>query len=165
MNHVIVFIANYFLYLSALGALYVFIRLPRQDKINFLLTGVVGAVLALIFAKLGGMVYYDARPFVADHITPLMSHANDNGFPSDHTLLSGFLAFLVLRYSKLWGSVLLVISVMIGLARVLAGVHHIVDIIGSLVFAGLAVFVVSLVFKRTHKPFQVSSEDGAKPHA
>lgn len=160
MNAIIIFIAKYFIVLSAALALYVFIRVPREEKLNFLLTAVVGAVIAYALAKLAGMAYYDTRPFAAENFTPLFPHANNNGFPSDHTLLSGFLGFLALRYNRVWGAVLLGLAVLIGLSRVFAGVHHVLDIVASLVIAGVAVGVAVLIFKRrTKKPFSVSSEE------
>lgn len=158
MDAVIVFIAKYFIFLSGALAIVVFIRVPRSEKVNFLLTAVVGALFAYGMAKLAGMAYYDPRPFVSDGVTPLLQHANNNGFPSDHTLLAGFLGFLALRYSKIWGAILLALAVIIGASRVLAGVHHIADIAGALAIAGAGVLLAALIFRRKHKPFFASSD-------
>lgn len=98
--------------------------------------------LAYLLAKLGSALYESPRPFVLSGIPPLVPHASDNGFPSDHTLFSAALAVLVLRYDKRVGFVLFVLACLVGTARVLAGIHHGVDIIGSLLIASAMVYVV-----------------------
>ncbi len=84
------------------------------------------------------MLYYDPRPFVAQHIHPLFAHAADNGFPSDHAALTMFLAVCVLFYSRLWGGALVVNALLVGTARVLAHVHSPLDIVAGFVFAAVA---------------------------
>src|SRR6185437_16083076 len=95
----------------------------------------------------GGHIISDPRPFVVGHFTPLLPHANDNGFPSDHTLLASFLGYAALRYSRWIGIAALVAAATIGLARVAAGIHHLEDIIGSFVITGVATLVVLLLIK------------------
>ena len=72
---------------------------------------------------------------------PLIAHSNDNGFPSDHTLLSSLLGFAILPFAPIAGLVTLLIALLIGTARVLAFVHHPIDIIASFVFSGAAVLI------------------------
>lgn len=134
-----IFIAQYLIFFSILATFYFFLRLPKKHKKRFLIEALIGGVIAFILAKIGSQLFNDPRPFITDHVAPYFAHANDNGFPSDHTLLSSFLGFLVLRYNKKWGYALLLAAAAIGLARVFAGVHHIADIIGSFAFAGLGV--------------------------
>ena len=38
----------------------------------------------------GGAAWVDPRPFVVDGRAPLVPHADDNGFPSDHTTVAGW---------------------------------------------------------------------------
>lgn len=160
MQQIVTFIAQYFLILSFIGAIYVWFTLRGKERTRFLLIGIVGAILTYILAKIGGMFYYDTRPFVAGHFTPYFGHSLDNGFPSDHTLLSSFLGFLVLRYNKKWGWALLVLALLIGLSRVVAGVHHLQDIIGSFIFAGLAVWIVGALFnRRQRKPLRLQDNE------
>ncbi|MGO8684994.1 MAG: phosphatase PAP2 family protein [Thermoleophilia bacterium] len=141
MDSIIVFVAKYFFILSILITAYVWFRLSRQRQWELAVWGVIGGVIALILMKIAGALYYDPRPFVSQHIKPLFAHAADNGFPSDHTLLTMFLAFCVLAYSRRWGGVLVVIALLVGSARVAAHVHSPIDIIGSIVFAGVAALV------------------------
>ena len=141
MHSIIVLTAKYALFLSLLIALYVWLRLPRQQKWEFVVCAVLGGAIALGIAKLGGTLYYDQRPFVADHIAPLFAHAPDNGFPSDHTLASMFLAVCVLAYSRRWGVVLVAISLAIGVARMAAHLHRPIDILGAIAIAVVSALV------------------------
>jgi len=135
MHEIVIFIAKYFIILSVLGALFVWLKLNTGDKKRFIVAAVVGAIVAVILAKLGSMLFHNPRPFIAGHFTPYFAHGNDNGFPSDHTLFTGLVAAVVWWYNRKWGGVLFAVALAVGLARVVAGVHHLIDIAGALAFA------------------------------
>ncbi|MDE2232622.1 MAG: phosphatase PAP2 family protein [Patescibacteria group bacterium] len=109
---------------------------------------IASAVLAYIVAKLCGMVYYDPRPFVVDNFTPLIAHAADNGFPSDHALLVSVVAMIGTIWEKKLGMWLWIIAITVGIARVYVGVHHTTDVVGSAVIAIAATVTVHYVIKR-----------------
>jgi undecaprenyl-diphosphatase len=104
---------------------------------------VVSLAITVVLVKLAGAVHADPRPFVVDpSIKPLFAHPADNGFPSDHTALAATVALLVMTYRKGLGVVLLVASIMLGAARMVAHVHHGQDIVAGLLIAVLAVGMV-----------------------
>ena len=145
MDSVIVFVALYFLYLSVAVTVIFWWRCSRPTQIELLVRLIAGGLLALALATLAGHLYYDPRPFVTEHVTPLFAHAADNGFPSDHALLTSFLGFSVLAYSKKVGALLLALAIAVGSARVAAHVHAPVDIVGSFVISAFAAVVVQRV--------------------
>jgi undecaprenyl-diphosphatase len=149
MHELVITIAKYFIVISVVASLLVWLRLSRADKRRFIIVAIIGAILSLLLAKIGSKLFYDPRPFVAGHFTPYFPHGNDNGFPSDHTLFTSFLAFLVMKFNCKAGIALLVVAALVGVSRRLAGVHHLVDIIGSMVFAaigvGLAILAVNFI--------------------
>jgi undecaprenyl-diphosphatase len=138
VNSIVVFVAQYFLYLSALIAVWYWFTCPTPTKIELIVRWAIGGVLALAMAKIASQLYYDPRPFASEHIKPLFAHAADNGFPSDHALLISLLGFTVVSYSRRVGAVLLAIVVAVGSARVAAHVHHPVDILGSFLISAIA---------------------------
>lgn len=146
--------AQYGFIVSFLIAAAVWLRLPRRQKIELLVAGLVGAALCLALVKLGGALYYDPRPFVTQHVVPLFSHPADNGFPSDHTVLTMFVALSVLYYSRTWGLVLVAVSLLAGVARVLAGVHTPVDILAAVAMAAFAAFAAHgiALWALAHRP-------------
>lgn len=145
MDTIIEFVAKYFLFLSVLIVALFWLRAQRATKVDLAWQLLAGGVVALALATLAGHLYYDTRPFVSQHIRPLIAHAADNGFPSDHALLTSFLGFTLLLYSRAVGSTLLGIAVLVGAARVAAHIHTPVDIIGSFVLAAFAVLFVRVV--------------------
>ena len=145
MHALVTLVAKYFIIVPFLCALYVWLRLDRRDRLRFILVGLVTGVVAILLAKIGNQLYYDPRPFVAHHTVPYFHHGNDNGFPSDHTLLSATLAFVTLRFDRRWGALALLAALMVGAARVIAGVHHLADIAGSFIFAGIGVLAAIAV--------------------
>lgn len=108
--------------------------------------GIMALPIMYVALKLLAMLYFDPRPFVVDHFTPLIPHDPDNGFPSDHTLLSAATASVVYPYSKKISMVLWVLTVLVGASRVYTGIHHPVDVLGSiciaLVVAALTYFLL-----------------------
>ncbi len=147
MNLIIIFGASY-LYLVILGiAVVVFLCLDRYQRKPLLKLLILTSIFAYIPAKLGGLLIHDPRPFVVEHIQPLIHAATDNGFPSDHTLLSMVIALVVLRFNKKVGSLLVVLALLVGVARVLAHAHHVIDIVGSIVIAVIAIWLSQALLK------------------
>jgi undecaprenyl-diphosphatase len=141
MNSIIVFVAKDLIFLLLFVAAIIWFRASHQKKAELIALGLPGAIIAYIFAKIGGALYYDPRPFVSQHITPLFTHAADNGFPSDHMLLSSVIAVTFLKVAPKWGIVFSIAAILIGSARVAAHVHSPIDIVGAAIFATLGVYL------------------------
>ena len=141
MDSLIRLVGSYFFLISVvLVALYWF-RANRQVKLSLTWQLLAGGVLALALDEVAGHLYYDPRPFVTHHLVPIIAHAADNGFPSDHALLTFFLAFTMLIYSRRLAAVLFLNAVLVSWARVAAHIHNPRDIVGSFLIAALAVAV------------------------
>lgn len=139
MNFLIVFAAQYLFFVSIIIVGWFFVTLKNNLKKKFITLSLVSSVFTFAVAKLLGVIFNDPRPFVTDHIRPLISHAADNGFPSDHTLLTMVIASVVFVYNRKLGILLAVISFIVGFSRVLAGIHHPIDILGAMIIAIIAV--------------------------
>ena len=148
MTLLIILTASYLYFLTGAVALISWLRSSRTVKTQLLKLAVLTAPLALVLAFIGGLLYYDPRPFVLEHVRPLIAHAADNGFPSDHTLLCMTVAAVVWVYHRRTGLLLALIGVAVGSARVLAGVHHPIDIAGSTLIAVLATAIVWYLLDR-----------------
>lgn len=106
---------------------------------HLLMVGVLTGVVAFVLTKVSGLLINDPRPFVIAHTLPLIPHGPDNGFPSDHTVLCMTLAGIVALQRKWFGSVLIVLALLVGASRVLAGLHHPIDVLGGVSIALVAV--------------------------
>lgn len=147
-DFIIIFGAKY-LYLIAVGIFLIYlIRLPKEQRIGMLTLSLFGLPITYIVSLIAGYFYNNPRPFVSDHIAPLFTHVANNGFPSDHTLFVAALASIAYHYNKTFGIVLFTIAILVGTARVLAGIHHWVDILGALV---IAVAITAVVYKLSRR--------------
>ena len=143
MDTLIIIFAKYVLLLPVIFFVWQFYILDKTNKRKIFWLSLCIFPIAYIFAKLGSHLYMDPRPFVTSGIPPLIPHAADNGFPSDHMLLASSIASVLYIFNKKRGIVLFIVALTIGFARVFAGVHHIKDILGSLL---IAIFVTIIVY-------------------
>lgn len=148
MNGLMIFSAKY-LYLVIIFSvlLYLFLQ-ERPIQKRMVVLGLLGFAVVFLIAKILGFFYYDPRPFVVGHFTPLVPHDPTNGFPSDHALLSFSLASLLFIFNRKWGSVLFVLGLLVGVSRVYVGVHSPVDIVGSFVISSISIYGVYNLFFR-----------------
>jgi undecaprenyl-diphosphatase len=140
-----IFAAKYLVFLDALLALAAVAWLlrtrSRPDAVRWLIATVIMLVLSYVFAKIGAAIYNDPRPFTVDHVKPLISHAPDNGFPSDHALLAAAIVAAVLMLSPAWSIPFVILGILVDWARVGSGIHHVVDVLGSAVFVLIAMLI------------------------
>jgi undecaprenyl-diphosphatase len=144
-----VFLANYLIFVDILvaaiviaGLLY---RRPRFLALLWAVTAAVLFVLSYVFALVGGLLYYDPRPFAIGHFQPLIAHAADNGFPSDHALLAAALVAVAALVDLPLGLPFTLLAIVIDWARVGVGLHHVIDVVGSSVFVALATLIALLL--------------------
>jgi len=141
-DQLIIFGATYlFLFIPVLAFVF-FLKQSRDIQKQIILFGGILLPAAYLAARLAQLFYYNPRPFMQNDFIPRIPHIADNGFPSDHTLISAAISAVVFPFNKKLGSVLWCITVLVGVSRVLAGVHHGIDVIGSIgIAAGAGVFV------------------------
>jgi len=138
----IIFSAQY-LYLVIIIVAFVYLwRQPKELRWKIALMAVIALPLTYIAAKIISNFYYDPRPFVVGQFTPLLPHTADNGFPSDHTLLSSAVAAVIFFFHRKLGFLLFAIAFVVGISRVFAGIHHFADIYGSMAIAFVVTYVV-----------------------
>lgn len=138
MDSVIIFCAKYLFVVVVLLYLWAIYQASRRDRKALVVSLIIAGVVAVILDKIGGKVYYDPRPFVSQHITPLIQHSADNGFPSEHTILSMTIGILLLYYRRRLGALAVIVAYVVGVARIAAHVHSPIDIIGGIVIGAIA---------------------------
>lgn len=152
MNELLIFTAKYLYLIVGIIAFIYWLTVSKQEKIRLIVFGVVAVIVTFVLVKVGAALYYDPRPFVTHNVVPIYPHSPDNGFPSDHTVLTAFIAFTIFSSSKRLGVFLLVLSALIGLSRVVGHIHSPIDIVGSFVFAligfGVATWATPYIIKR-----------------
>jgi undecaprenyl-diphosphatase len=162
VNSLIVFIAQYLLFLLVAIAAGVWLVQNRRGKARLAAEAVVGLMAVGIGIWLAAHLHTDPRPFVHDpRSAPLFAHPADNGFPSDHSAAAGLLTVLVVRYKRALGASVALGAVAIAWARVAAHVHHGQDVVAGLaigVAAGiLALATVHLVVRALERRGRLSA--------
>jgi membrane-associated phospholipid phosphatase len=146
--------------LVKIGAQYLFIvpifllffswlKLKNDNKKIILYRALLVLFLGILSSLLAGWVFPETRPYIAQNIAPLISNPpHDNSFPSDHTLLTFSVSFLLLTFNPIMGIISLFLSLIVGICRVLAHVHYPQDIIGGIIIALIITSISNLIFKK-----------------
>jgi len=127
-----------------LGMLLVACVLARHDRGRGVRRTAVAAGLSaglgLLVAKVITEFWDRARPFVAHpHAVHLfVPHAADASFPSDHVTAAAAIAVaILLRGRVLWGTVLVVATLVLMYGRVALGFHYPSDVLGGAAIGAL----------------------------
>lgn len=148
---IIIFLATRLHIFIVLAAAVFAVFISKSLRTKFLLLSAFTLPLSFLLSRVVSRLYYNPRPFMVDDFTPLVQHIADNGFPSDHTLLTATIASIVFVYNKPLGVSLFGLSVMVGVGRVLAGVHHSIDVAGSIIIAVATTYFVTILLRRLLK--------------
>lgn len=142
MDSIFILIAKYlFIFIIGLDLIYFAWQSITRIK-GVLMLAIIYLPLTYVVAKIASHLYFDPRPFVINHFQPLLYHTADNGFPSDHMLLSSALATLLFAYHRKLGVLAWILAGLVGLSRVYVGIHHFTDILGSALIAIITMWVV-----------------------
>jgi membrane-associated phospholipid phosphatase len=159
VDSLIVFLAVYFPYIVVmLAGLFLLFHLPAQaghevleaesparvlwEKKREISMVFFPAVLAGIFDEILKILIHLSRPFVVLPQVQTLFPEIGYAFPSFHATFFSALAFSIFFLHKKAGYAFMFFALLIGLARIVAGVHFPFDILGGYILG----FLVSLVF-------------------
>jgi len=140
MTALIIFGAKYLIHIVVLGGA-VAIAMVGERRKRLTWTLAIALPLGLALARLAGLFFSHHQPFAVEGFEPLVWHDVDNAFPSDHVAVGGVFASVAFLADRRIGLVLWAFALLVGLARMLAGVHYGVDVLAAAILALVAVFV------------------------
>ena len=146
-EQIIIMLSKYLILLPVILIGYLFILAKKKDKKRIVLYCLITGIIALVIAFIVSQLYFNPRPFVVQGVEPLIPHTPDNGFPSNHVLLAATISSVLLIFSKKLSLVSGIITLLIGLGRVLALIHHPIDIIASMLISVLSVLITIKILK------------------
>ena len=153
-----IFLSKYLAYIVCI-AVGIFLILHKNIRERFYMFFFV--TLSVIFSR--GIItevtryfYLKQRPFESLGFVPLLEESS-HSFPSGHAAFFFALAFALWLFDKKWGKWLFVFAIVNGFARVVAGVHWPLDILGGLIIGGVSVCFVYLLLN-PYKPKAVTQE-------
>ncbi|MDO8551304.1 MAG: phosphatase PAP2 family protein [bacterium] len=150
-DDIIVFFADYLGYLIV-AALILFLLQNFKKNWPLVSQSLISAVIARFgITELIRLLWLRPRPFTELELNIISTHEPTGSFPSGHAAFFFAIAAIIYFYNKKAGSWLFFTAFLIGLARVVAGLHWPSDIIGGAVVGILTSWLVFKVFKKIGK--------------
>ncbi len=146
-DYVITFFAVYFIYIVIISAL-VFSFLYRKSWRDLALVLFSGGAAWFVSKFIAKLIFHTDRPFVMFSQVQSLFPETGFAFPSGHTTVAAAIAFAVFFINKKVGYLFLLFALDIGLARIAAGVHFPIDILGGFVLGALISFAVAYFVKK-----------------
>lgn len=117
--------------------LYVFL-FYQHLLFNTLVKPAIAFILLSLFRKLINR----KRPYEVYNIEALLIHKKGQSFPSRHTLSAMIIAFISFDIHLYLGIFMLILAVIIGISRIISGLHFISDVVAGSVFAYLIYIIL-----------------------
>lgn len=147
-SRVIVFFADTFPWVLLSGLLvYLFNHDDKKKGVRDVAVVITAAITAWILAHVIKYVYPHARPTLLSTTHALLPD-NDSSFPSGHATFFSALATALYFYHKRLGLFYGLGALLIGLSRVIAGIHWPLDILAGYILGGLIGVLVYYTYKR-----------------
>jgi len=144
MDQLIIFGAKYLVFvIIALAVLTVVVYKGKEQWFRLSMLALLALAFGYALARVAGFLYAHPQPFEVEGFEPLLPHAADNAFPSDHTVIGGVFASVAFLADRRVGLALWILALLVGLSRMLAGLHYPIDIFASAVLAVAAVWATN----------------------
>lgn len=112
-----------------------------KEILSVFLSGIVAWLLALVLK----IIFHAPRPFlVFSNVHPLFLK-NTFSFPSEHAMFFSALTFELFLFHKKAGYVFMFFALLIGIARIICGVHFPIDILWGFILGALVAFFIKNV--------------------
>ncbi len=139
-DNIVTFVAVYFIYIVIISAL-LFSFFYRKSWRDLFLVCFSGGIV-WILAKILKILIHTPRPFDAfSGVQPIFIETG-YAFPSGHTAVAAAIAFALFFINKKVGYLFMFFALVIGLARIIAGVHFPIDILGGFALGALVAYCV-----------------------
>lgn len=146
-----IFFADYSGYILILIALVIIFSAKKyKDRVyNLAFVSLILLLANGIFTETIRFFFFRTRPFVQLNFVPLIAKsASEAAFPSGHASFFFALTFAIFYLGeKRWSLVFLIISLIMGVARVYVGVHWPLDIVSGIFVAFVSAFVVKFLLE------------------
>lgn len=112
------------------------------QRMTLALSAPLAVLIALGFNQILVALVAEPRPYVAlSHPLLLVPASTDGSFPSDHAVMAGAVAAVLLLVDRRLGGVAAVLAVFMATCRVYVGAHFPLDVIAGLVVGALVALV------------------------
>ncbi|MCK5286111.1 MAG: phosphatase PAP2 family protein [Candidatus Pacebacteria bacterium] len=138
----VIFIADWLIWWMFFGIIVLF--LYKQITINQFLKIIFCSVIIWGISWVTKQLYFSPRPFLElSNVKLLFEHGFNNSMPSGHTVLATSLAMTTYLYNKKAGVAFLLCSVLVGLSRIVVGIHWPLDILIGLLLGVTGILILN----------------------
>ena len=127
-------------YLGTLGYLFIL-----KDWIDFIPT-FCSPLLAFVLVEVIRHFYSRPRPFETMQFTPLIDHETGKSFPSKHATSALVIALALYPLFPIFGILMIFNALLVGMTRILSGIHYPSDVLGGYVLATICNYLVRFLF-------------------
>jgi len=143
-NFILIFLNDIAIYLIIILSFAYFLFKNKFTFLKLTLT----LILTFIFTYLVKNLVFLDRPYqLNNQIPPVLVVPKGSTFPSAHAAYAAALAITVFLYNKKTGLVFILTAFLIGLARILAHVHFVTDVITGLILGAFLALLVHFSLK------------------
>lgn len=144
-GYIMIFLAFLFLFLHTDGVFdYRLPFLQLKNKIKEILLVFSSALFAWILQAILKLFIISPRPFIFfENVKPLFFYKGMDSFPSGHAMFFGALAMSLYFIHKRIGFIYFIVALIIGLSRVISGIHFPIDILFGYIFG----IIIALIFR------------------
>ena len=137
--------SGYFLILL----LFIFLLLKSKKKYSVMIleTILAGILSRIVISNIIRAIYYRPRPFIAHQVNLLLEHGAEGSFPSGHAAFFFAISTIVYFFNKKAGIFFLVISFLMGIARVFVGIHYPRDILAGIFIGVISAWLINKYLK------------------
>jgi undecaprenyl-diphosphatase len=157
LDGLIIFSAKYLIWFVVIWAIFKLFRkndwgenvTPWKGRLQVFAVGLLAVILSRgIVSNILHSLIESPRPFVALGIDPLFNHLAENSLPSGHTAFLMPVALALFLLSRKAGWYGLAAVLVVGCARVIAGVHWPSDVLAGMLIGLISFMIVRGVFKK-----------------
>ncbi len=141
-------ISNIFIYVFIIVAI-LYPLYKDRDYIYSLLVGETG-LFAYILSYIVKHIFMIPRPFITNHITPLVFESSYS-FPSSHVTVMTALSIVIWKINHKLGYAFFIFTILTVLSRMILGVHYPADVLGGMVFGTFTALIILWLYKATNQ--------------
>lgn len=126
-----------------------------KEKKAFILA-IISIPVIILLIKIIHIFFYEPRPFITFHFSPLFPYRDDASFPSRHASMMAAVAFSYTYFKSKWAALFLLFMIWVGISRIFVGVHYPIDIIGGILTGLVSIIIAKQIVRFLKIKFSLS---------
>lgn len=162
LDKLMIFMTQYApdIFMIALAGIYIIGLVKKNSKMRGLTVDTfIIIIINLFLGYIIGVIWYVPRPFVNNKVNLLLPHTVDASFPSDHAMGTMSIAVGINMYYKIYGGLLIILSILVGISRVYVGHHYPSDVLGGYVIVFMTSFLYDRLLKNKVRTIYYKTEE------